>query len=120
MAGITINALIVMPGARRQTPCSALPFIKRAHLPKIRWACIRAKHGVSFDEAMTVLSDPKAVVRLDLDHADIEDRFLTVGFSFRSRLLAVVTSEPPQGSIRITSARRATKRERHAYETGSF
>jgi uncharacterized DUF497 family protein len=79
-----------------------------------------AKHGISFEEAKTVLEDPGRVSRLDLDHADIEERSLTVGYSYRRRLLAVVTAEPPQGSIRIISARRATKRERHAYESGSF
>ena len=80
----------------------------------------QAKHGVGFEEARSALRDSKAVTRLDLDHADIEERFLTVGFSYRGRLIAVVTAEPPQGRIRIISARRATKREEHAYETGSF
>jgi uncharacterized DUF497 family protein len=79
-----------------------------------------AKHGVNFDEAQAALEDPGRITRLDIDHADIEERFLTVGVGFRARLIAVVTAEPPQGSIRIISARRATKRERHAYETGSF
>ena len=79
-----------------------------------------AKHGVSFQEAQAALEDPGRVTRLDVDHADLEERFLTIGVGFRARLIAVVTAEPPQGSIRIISARRATKRERHAYETGSF
>jgi uncharacterized DUF497 family protein len=77
-------------------------------------------HGVSFQEAQAALEDPGRITRLDIDHADIEERFLTVGVGFRARLIAVVTAEPRQGSIRIISARRATKRERHAYETGSF
>jgi len=80
----------------------------------------RAKHRVSFEEAKTALGDPGRVSRLDVDHADIEERFLTVGYSYRARLLAVVTADTAAGIIRIISARRATKRERHAYETGSF
>ena len=80
----------------------------------------RAKHGVSFEEATSALRDPSRISRLDIDHADIEERVLTIGYSTRGRLLAVVTAEPRQGSIRIISARRATKRERHAYETRSF
>ncbi|MGA3030575.1 MAG: BrnT family toxin [Candidatus Limnocylindrales bacterium] len=57
------------------------------------------------------MKDPNRVSRLDLDHTDIEERFLTVGYSSRGRLLAVVTAEQPPGIIRIISARRATKRE---------
>jgi len=79
-----------------------------------------AKHDVNFQEAQAALEDPGHITRLDVDHSDVEDRFLTVGVGFRARLIAVVTAEPPQGSIRIISARRATKRERNAYETGSF
>jgi uncharacterized DUF497 family protein len=80
----------------------------------------RAKHGVGFDEARSALRDPNRISRLDLDHADAEERFLTVGYSSRDRLIAVVTAATAEGIIRIISARRATKRERNAYETGSF
>ena len=80
----------------------------------------RAKHGVGFDEARSALRDPNRISRLDLDHADAEERFLTVGYNSRDRLIAVVTAETAEGIIRIISARRATKRERNAYETGSF
>ena len=80
----------------------------------------RAKHGVGFDEARSALRDPNRISRLDLDHADAEERFLTVGYSSRDRLIAVVTAATAEGIIRIISARSATKRERNAYETGSF
>jgi hypothetical protein len=80
----------------------------------------RAKHSVSFEEATSALRDPSRISRLDIDHADMEERVLTIGYSTRDRLLAVVTAETVEGIIRIISARRATKRERHAYETGSF
>jgi uncharacterized protein len=80
----------------------------------------RAKHGIDFEEAKTALRDPNRVVRFDFDHSHLEERFLSVGSSYRARILAVVTTDTPEGIIRIISARRATKRERHAYETGSF
>jgi uncharacterized DUF497 family protein len=80
----------------------------------------REKHGITLQEVRSALNDPHRVSRLDLDHSDIEERALTVGYSSRDRLLAVVTAETVEGIIRIISARRATKRERHAYETGSF
>jgi uncharacterized protein len=80
----------------------------------------RAKHGVDFEEAESALADSYPLSRFDLEHVGAEDRWLTVGYSSHRRLIAVVTAELPQGRIRIISARRATKRERHAYETGSF
>ena len=80
----------------------------------------RAKHGVGFEEARSALRDPSRISRLDVDHSDVEARFLTVGYSSRGRLLTIVTAETTEGIIRIISARRATKRERNAYETGSF
>jgi uncharacterized DUF497 family protein len=72
------------------------------------------KHGVSFQEAESVPDTDLARWVLDPRYAD-EDRFLITGSSTFGNLLVVVTSERgPQP--RIISARRATKRERHAYE----
>ncbi len=77
-----------------------------------------AKHGVTFDEAMTVEQDPNRWSRAD-DRRDLDDeRMITIGYSTEGSLLYVVTSERGHPS-RIISARRATKRERHAYETRS-
>ena len=77
-------------------------------------------HGVSFDEARSALRDPALVMRPDHEHGEWEERWISVGFSNRMRLITVVTSETPWGSIRVISAWRATKRERHGYETGSL
>ena len=76
----------------------------------------RRKHGVSFQEAETACRDRQATVVRDLRHADAEERYLVFGISRRGRLLFVVTAPTSRGTIRIISARRATKRERHAYE----
>ena len=82
---------------------------------KHRQNLIRGRIG--FDEAGTVLEDPDRVTWPDIQHSLNEDRFITVGISARGRFVRVVTSIEKGGSIRVISARRASKRERHAYET---
>ena len=47
------------------------------------------KHGVAFDEAITVFYDPLAATFEDPDHSDAERRMITVGYSSRNRLLVV-------------------------------
>ena len=47
------------------------------------------KHGVSFDEAVTVFYDPLAATFADPGHSDDENRLLTIGYSTRGRLLLV-------------------------------
>jgi uncharacterized DUF497 family protein len=92
-------------------------------LPRVGWdepkarANIR-KHGIDFYEAIEVLRDPLAVTMADRTTADLgEERFNIVGSTRSGRLLHVpVTHRGP--IIRIISARRATARERHAYEEG--
>jgi uncharacterized DUF497 family protein len=74
------------------------------------------KHKVSFDEAVTVFYDPLAATFNDPDHSVGEERFLTVGYSFRGRLLVVSYTEI-EGVLRIISARRATAKERTRHET---
>ncbi|MBI2602332.1 MAG: BrnT family toxin [Deltaproteobacteria bacterium] len=86
---------------------------------EISWDEVKAeinvkKHGISFEEAATVLVDPNAETFLD-DHT-YEDRFLTLGYSVRQRLLLVVWCERIENTIRIISARKATTHERKRYE----
>jgi uncharacterized DUF497 family protein len=75
------------------------------------------KHGVSFDEAATVLEDPLAVTYGDPDHSEEESRFLTFGQSSTGRILVVAHTEREE-AIRLISARQATRTERRAYEEG--
>jgi uncharacterized DUF497 family protein len=75
------------------------------------------KHGISFEEATTVFSDPLARTIADPDHSDDEDRSVTVGFSHRQRLLVVVHVDDGE-AVRIISARAATRDEREEYEEG--
>jgi uncharacterized DUF497 family protein len=76
----------------------------------------KKKHGVSFDEAVTVFYDDHALEFHDPDHSKDEDRFFIVGLSFRTRVLLVSHCLRESGSlIRIISARKATKEEAKKY-----
>ena len=75
------------------------------------------KHDVSFEEATTVFGDPLSLTVLDPDHSADEHRYVIVGQSFSGRLVLVVHVER-ESSIRIVSARLATRGERRAYEQG--
>jgi hypothetical protein len=74
------------------------------------------KHGVSFDEAATVFRDRLASIFDDEDHSIEESREIIIGRSAAGRLLLVSFTEKADNTIRIISARVATKRERRNYE----
>ena len=74
------------------------------------------KHGVSFEEAVTVFGDPLAATISDPDHSVNEFRFLTTGQSRLQRLLVVSHTER-EGEIRLISARLATRQEKRNYES---
>jgi uncharacterized DUF497 family protein len=79
----------------------------------------RTKHGVWFEEAETVFDDPNAHIFADPEHSDEEDRFIVLGVSSVARLLVVVHCYRESNStIRIISARKATKKESRFYEEG--
>jgi uncharacterized DUF497 family protein len=89
---------------------------------KLEWDPRKAKsnltkHGVSFEEAATALSDPMAATGADPDHSIAEDRYVTFGVSERGRLLVVSHTEEGE-TIRIISARTASKGEQELYEEG--
>ena len=74
------------------------------------------KHGVSFEEALSVFYDEFAVQFFDDGHSPDEERFLLLGMSTGARLLLVCHCEREAGNvIRIISARKATKRESAFY-----
>ena len=73
------------------------------------------KHAVSFEEALTVFSDPLARIHDDPLHSARESREIIVGHSTNGRLLLVSFTER-SGVIRLISARRATRHERKDYE----
>ena len=74
------------------------------------------KHGISFDEAMTVFDDDNALYKSDIDHSQDESRFIILGFSVNLRLLVVCHCYWESDTvIRIFSARKATKSESMQY-----
>jgi uncharacterized DUF497 family protein len=77
------------------------------------------KHRIRFEEAQTAFFDEDALVFNDPDHSDDEERFLLLGLSSMLRVLVVVHCLRDRGdTIRIISARKATKTEREAYARG--
>jgi hypothetical protein len=75
------------------------------------------KHGVSFDEAASVFYDPLSATGDDPDHSRDERRFVTFGMSSSGRLLVVAHAQHDD-TIRIITARQATRAERKLYEEG--
>ncbi len=73
-------------------------------------------HGVSFTEASTVFLDENALFLADPAHSTEEDRFVLLGLSASLRVLVVVHVYRGQDeTIRIISARKATRSERAQY-----
>lgn len=79
----------------------------------------RTKHGVWFEEAQSVFSDPHGRLFYDPEHSEGEDRFILLGVSSMGRALVVVHCYRESDSlIRIISVRKATKKEARVYEEG--
>ena len=73
------------------------------------------KHQVSFQEGATIFNDRLVATQLDPDHSIDEQRYIAIGRSVRGRILVVVFTERGD-KIRLISCRKATPRERKAYE----
>lgn len=73
------------------------------------------KHGVSFEEASVLFTRGEDYLEIfDEAHSDEEDRFIAIGPIDRGIILLVYT-EREEDSVRIISARLATKRETDLY-----
>ena len=86
----------------------------RVQYDPVKAAANLRKHGVSFADAEGVLADPLAVTIEDPD-AQGERRYIAVGSGNLGVLLVVVYSMRAD-ECRLISARRATRKERNAYE----
>ncbi len=73
------------------------------------------KHGVSFEEASSVLSDLLSITISDPLRREDEERWVTIGQSNKRRILVVVHTERGD-AIRIISARLANTHEQNRYE----
>ena len=76
----------------------------------------RIRHGVTFDEAATVLDDALARIFDNGLNSGDERREIIIGHSITRRLLLVCFTERPDETIRIIGARPPTAKERKAYE----
>jgi uncharacterized protein len=75
------------------------------------------KHGVAFEEAQEVFDDPFYVDFYDPEHSDDEHRYLIIGYSQQQRLL--IAAYTPD-TIRLISARQATRKEKQVYDNTRF
>jgi uncharacterized DUF497 family protein len=74
-----------------------------------------ASHGVTFEEVKEVFNPAvDALEEYDLDHSGVESRFRTIG-PIRRGIVLVVWTERHADTIRIISARFATRSERARY-----
>lgn len=79
------------------------------------------KHGVSFELAATVFGDPLVISIPDEEHSECEERWVTTGEGRNGRLIVVCHTfhrYEDAWTVRIISARPATRTERQAYEVG--
>jgi hypothetical protein len=78
------------------------------------------KHGVSFELASSVFTDPRLLSVADLEHSEAEERWFSVGCAVNGAILSViyVWHEIDQATtkIRLISARQATRSEIRFYE----
>jgi uncharacterized protein len=79
-----------------------------------------SKHGVSFTRAASVLLDPLALTVFDAAHSDQDERWFTLGLTLDGTLLAIAhtyqSTGPDTATVRLISARAATRREREQYQ----
>ena len=74
-----------------------------------------AEHGVGFSDVETAFYDQHAISMPD-PGASAEERFILVGMDALGKIVVVYTYRG--NSIRLISARKATKSERKSYEEG--
>jgi uncharacterized DUF497 family protein len=73
------------------------------------------KHGVSFEEATELFSSGIDYLEIyDEDHSQDEDRFVAMG-PVAGRVVVVIYTEWPDDTIRVISARAATRQEIQLY-----
>ncbi len=72
------------------------------------------KHRVSFADAVSVFEDSDAITIEDSEQG--EERFVTIGMDCLGRILVVVYTWRDELTIRVISARKATKTEIKNYQ----
>ena len=77
-----------------------------------------SKHGIDFSIAALVFDDDNRIEKYDDLHSISEDRYITIGEINGIAVIVVVVDTERENSIRIISARLATKIEKEAYYNG--
>ena len=77
-----------------------------------------SKHGIDFSTAALVFGDDNRIEKYDDLHSISEDRYITIGEINGIAIIVVVVYTERENSIRIISARLATKSEKEAYYNG--
>jgi uncharacterized DUF497 family protein len=107
----------------KSSPLQTRSFVNTAsrneHSMNFEWHDAKAaanlqKHGVSFQEALSVFYDPLSRTVFDEKHSQNEDRFFTLGLSNRGRLV-IVWHTDRDDAIRIIGARKPNKHETNGY-----
>jgi uncharacterized protein len=88
------------------------------------WNSVKAKanfekHKIGFERASEIFLDPFMLSLFDEVHSELEDRWITIGKDRNNVTLVIIHTfrelDKENYSIRIISARRATKRENKQY-----
>jgi uncharacterized DUF497 family protein len=78
------------------------------------------KHGITFEEAATVFLDILHISVFDDEHSEYEERWITLGKNSNDHLIVVIHTfeehNEQKATLRIISARKATKHEQKQYE----
>jgi uncharacterized DUF497 family protein len=95
------------------------------HQYQFEWDEVKAasnarKHGVSFELAATIFSDPRLISVPDLEHSETEERWFSIGWASNGAMLSIVylgwESDSTTTRIRLISARPATASEIRQYQ----
>lgn len=73
------------------------------------------KHGISKNEAESAFFEPKLTIFKDIKHSQKEERWIAYGKSAYHNVLMIAFTIRKE-KIRITSARKASRKERKVYE----
>ncbi len=73
------------------------------------------KHGISFSMAARVFGDDNRLEFFDKKHSEFENRYITIGLVKGILAVVFVSYTERENTIRIISARLATKKEKERY-----
>lgn len=74
-----------------------------------------AKHGIDFSTAALVFGDVNRIEMFDAVHSEYENRYITIGEIHGVAIVLLVVYTERGETIRLISARKATKQERRKY-----